>query len=280
MLNIEKQEDSNFLNKLERALEALGGRASGSEIASWMLDNLHFDENILPKTLKYKVNAILSSALYSHRFEKEVIQININKKVTIWSLKKSNNLVNQHFQPQNKENDLIQNDDSKEIQQNISLIKEESLEQKNMDKQNVITEELKKNNHEEENKIIKKRKKEEIMEKELENKQEIKNDNEIKIENKEEIKNTNENLLNNNHKSRNTRLRYMKEEITPISRPKRQIKISPRYSDESMEEYQQRKLDAIKKQKKEKLIYSDEELINKVILNNINNNNYLFILDM
>jgi hypothetical protein len=65
---------NNFLSLVEQCLHTLGGKRSGAEIADWIANNFPRSETILSsskRSLRYSVNAILSSKKHAGLFVKD-----------------------------------------------------------------------------------------------------------------------------------------------------------------------------------------------------------------
>ncbi len=76
--------DVDFVNKVRRALHALGGYATGEDVVNWLLKNEGVEQEY--KVLKYRINAVLSSKSYTHLFDKDAT-MSAQRKASVWKLR-------------------------------------------------------------------------------------------------------------------------------------------------------------------------------------------------
>jgi hypothetical protein len=72
---------STDVEKIERALKALGGRATGVEICKWISEQFQVDE-LYKKTMQYRINALLASK--TNTFQKDSVLIEGNHRASVW----------------------------------------------------------------------------------------------------------------------------------------------------------------------------------------------------
>jgi len=88
LLTGKPQRDVEFVNKIRRALQSLGGKATGEQISQYLIQNEGINQE--HKILKYRINAVLSSKTYMDLFEKEFFPPSPQRRASVWLLKTFN----------------------------------------------------------------------------------------------------------------------------------------------------------------------------------------------
>jgi hypothetical protein len=81
------KDQTGFIAHIVNAIKSLGGKATGHDITSWIAQTypeVCFGDH---KILSYRVNAVLSSKKHTILFNKRKIDIDNNKKASLWSLR-------------------------------------------------------------------------------------------------------------------------------------------------------------------------------------------------